>query len=65
MLNKRLVAEAAARLKNPTRRTPARDRMLFASMAAESLNLEGIKTSTEDVLAAVDSTEVERAHAVA
>jgi len=39
--------------------------MLFASMAAESLNLEGIKTSTEDVLAAVDSTEVERAHAVA
>ncbi len=65
MLNKRLVADAAARLKNPTRPAPERDRMLFASMAAESLKLEGIKTSTEDVLAAVESTEVERAHAVA
>jgi hypothetical protein len=65
MLNKRLVAEAAARLKNPVRRTPERDRMLFASMTAESLKLEGINTSTEDVLAAVEATEVQRAHAVA
>lgn len=65
MLNNRLVAAAAARLKNPTRSTPERDRMLFASMAAESPKLEGINTSIDDVLAAVESTEVERARAVA
>lgn len=34
--------------------------MLVASMAAESLKLEGIVTSTEDVLAAIESTEGER-----
>lgn len=56
MLDKSLVARAADRLKNPTRRTPERDRMLFASMAAESLKLEGVDTSIEEVLAAADST---------
>jgi len=56
MLDKSLVARAADRLKNPTRRTPERDRMLFASMAAESLRLEGIDTSIEEVLAAADAT---------
>jgi hypothetical protein len=64
MLDKSLVASAADRLKNPTRRTPERDRMLFASMAAESLKLEGIDTSIEEVLAAADATPAE-AHAVA
>ena len=56
-MDERLVAEAAEELRNPTSRTPERDRLLFASMAAESLKLEGIETSTEDVLAAVDSEE--------
>jgi hypothetical protein len=65
MLDKSLVASAADRLKNPTRRTPERDRMLFASMAAESLKLEGIDTSIEEVLAAADATPAEAAHAVA
>lgn len=65
MLNKELVAKAAAVLKNPPERTPERDRLLFASMAAESLKLEGIDTSIEDVLAAVDSIEAERAHEIA
>jgi len=54
MLDKDLVARAADRLRNPTPRTPERDRLLFASMAAESLKLEGIDTSIEEVLAAVD-----------
>ena len=40
--------------------------MLFASMAAKSLKLEDIDTSTEDVLATADSTEtIQRVHAVA
>jgi hypothetical protein len=65
MLDKSLVASAADRLKNPTRRTPERDRMLFASMAAESLKLEGIDTSIEEVLAAADATPADEAHAVA
>jgi hypothetical protein len=55
MLNEARVAEGVARLKNPSPRTPERDRLLFASMAAESLKLEGIDTSVEDVLAAVDA----------
>jgi hypothetical protein len=63
MLNKARVAEGVARLKNPTPRTPERDRLLFASMAAESLRLEGIDTSAEDVLAAVDA-EDEVGHAM-
>jgi len=61
-MNKRLVAEAAARLQNPSPRTPEQERMMFASMAAESLKLEGIQTSTEDVLAAADEGTAERAH---
>ncbi len=63
MLDERLVAEAAELLKNPPPRTPERDRLMFASMAAESLKLEGIDTSTEQVLAAVDSLEEERLRA--
>ena len=65
MLNKQLVAKAVARLKNPTGRSPERERLVFASMAAESLKLEGIETSTEDVLAAVESAKVQEAHAAA
>lgn len=65
MLNKSLVAKAAQRLKNPTRRTSQRDGVLFASMAAESLKLEGIETSTEEVLAAAETSAVKSAHAVA
>jgi hypothetical protein len=56
--SQRLVAEAIVRLKNPTKRTPERERILFTSMAAESLKLEGTETSAEDVLAAVEGTEV-------
>jgi len=65
MLNKSLAARAVAQLENPTRRTPERDRMLFASMAAESLKLEGIDASIEDVLEAAESLPARRAHAVA
>ncbi len=65
MLDKDLVARAADRLRNPTPRTPERDRLLFASMAAESLKLEGIDTSIEEVLASAGVTPIEQAHAVA
>jgi hypothetical protein len=56
MLDRVLVARAARQLENPTERTPERDRMLFASMAAESLKLSGMETSMKDVLAAISNT---------
>jgi hypothetical protein len=56
MLDKTLVAKAARQLQNPTERTRERDRMLFASMAAESLKLSGMDTSMEDVLSAISNT---------
>ena len=64
-MNQRLIAEAAERLKQPTPRVPERERMLFASMAAESLKLEGIETSAADVLLAYESTKTEQARGVA
>ena len=65
MLNQRLVAEVARRAKNPVDRSPQAESVVFATMAAESLRLEGIDTSAEDVLDAVKTTEAQRAHATA
>jgi len=50
MINKQLVKEVAARIKNPSPRTAKRESFAIASMVAESLKLSGIMTTLEDVL---------------
>jgi hypothetical protein len=60
MLNPRIVAEAANRLKNRAHRTAAVDRIVVARIVAGSHRLEGINTSPEAVLAAAEATSARR-----
>ncbi len=55
MLDPILKARALAALNNPPPRTPERDERIYAYMTAESLKLEGIDTSTEEILELVKS----------
>jgi hypothetical protein len=53
MLDPRLVADIVARVENPVSRPLDTEAYAFAVMTAESLKLEGIETTPEQVLDSV------------
>ncbi len=57
MLDPNLKAQALHALQNPPTPSAEREDRVFAFMTAESLKLEGIETSTDEILELVRSHE--------
>ena len=61
MLDPVLKAQALKALENPPKQTAERDERIYAYMTAESLKLEGIETSADEILDLVRSDETKPA----